>query len=95
MCQVMTADRYKLICPRTAGHVHSQGLCELEEKSPKERKKLLLFCLEKPPPVSGAVLEVAMTPALQAPSSWGRGMPRCSELAAPRFMWKHSKLLSF
>lgn len=95
--QVMAADRYKLICPRIAWHVNSQGLCELEEKSPKRRKKLLLFCLEKPPPESGAVLEGGgcRLRCRHCPPGAGQCHAAAAQLAAPRFTWKHSKLLSF
>lgn len=48
VCQATTADSYQLICPRATWHVNSEGLWELEEKSPERRKKLSLFCLENP-----------------------------------------------
>lgn len=61
----------------------------------QEKKKSCYFAWKSLLQRAEPCWKVAMTPALQALPSWGRGMPRCSELAAPRFMWKHSKLLSF
>lgn len=90
--QVMTADGYKLICPRTAWHVNSQGLCVLEEKSPKRRKKLWLFCLEKAPLESRAMLRVAGRPALQPLSSWGR---ECHAAASPLLPGSHGSIPSY
>lgn len=88
--QVMTADRYELICPRTAWHVNSQGLCELEEKSPKRRKKLWLFRLEKAPPGSRAVLKVAGDACAAAALLLGAGnatlqRARCSQVHVEAF----------
>lgn len=87
VCQAMTADRYKPICPRAAWHMNSEGLCELEEKSPKRRKKLSLFRLEKPLTAflqrAAGVCQVRCSRWCCSPySSSGQGMPRCSKLAS-------------
>lgn len=82
----MTADRYKLICPRAAWHVNSEGLCELEKKS-LEKKETLTVLPRKascsPPPESWAALFVRCIihacAAVRTPP-WGKGMPCCSKL---------------
>lgn len=95
VCQAMTADRYKLICPRASWHMNSGELCELEE-----RKKLSLFCLEKSLLdllQSCMVCQVHCSRLCCSPYS-SLGVGECHAAAsslAPRFTWKHSKLLSF
>lgn len=75
-----------------AWHVNSQGLCVLEEKSPKRRKKLWLFCLEKAVLESRAVLRAAGRPALQPLSSWGR---ECHAAASSLLPGSHGSIPSY
>lgn len=65
--QVMTADRYKVIW--TAWHVNSQGLCELEEKSPN----LAIFPRKASSRERSRAGRRRVTPALQPLSSSGQG----------------------
>lgn len=85
----MTADRYKPICPRAAWHVNSEGFCELEEKSPKRRKKLSLFSWKSLLQPFSRELEEFVRCVIHAGAAvrtppQGRGMPRCSKLASSR-----------
>lgn len=81
VCQAMTADRYKLICPRASWHMNSGELCELEEKE-ETLPVLPRKVSPRPPPelhgLSGALFTLVLQSILLL---GGRGMPCCSKLA--------------